>query len=943
MQQHEWLIERQQLLERIKELEAENTELRKRLGEDVTPTEKKPTAMQNLSLQEKVGLFRSLFKGREDVFARRWYSKTSGKAGYQPVCQNEWTPMCDKRTFKCADCPNRHFSPLTDNDIYRHLEGKDADGRDVIGLYVLNEDNTCHLLCTDFDDKNCEHGYKNDVLAFIDVCRSWNIPCSVERSRSGNGAHVWIFFDNPVLAVKARRLGNAILTEAMSRNGKISFKSYDRFFPNQDTMPEGGLGNLVALPLQGNARKHGNSVFVDENFEPYPDQWEFLLNIGKLSEQLLEYILKKTANIQPLGELSKTSESKPWETPMPKEIGRSDFSSEVIIIRSNMLYIPLNQLSSKVLNHLKRIASFRNPEFYSKQALRLSTYQTPRIISCADIDDEYLALPRGCEDAVIALLREKDVPYRIEDKCNHGKPISVQFNGVLRDNQQEAVNVLASNSNGVLSATTAFGKTVTAIGLIAKHGVNTLVLVHTKALLDQWVKALEQFLTIDTIPEENERKRKRRKPLSPIGTLSSTGNKLHGIIDIALMQSCISDNEVKTFVKEYGMVIADECHHVSAVNFEQILKTVNARYVYGLTATPIRKDGHQPIIFMQCGPIRYSADAKAQMLSQSFERLLVPRFTPFRPIVGSDLSYTKVAQQLAEDEYRNLFIVKDVIEVLKEGRSPIILTSRTSHVSILAELLKPHCPNVITLIGSESTKDKRQKMEHLQSIPSSEQLVIVATGKYVGEGFDYARLDMLFLVSPVAWKGIVAQYAGRLHREYEGKQDVQIYDYIDIRVPVCESMYRKRLKGYASIGYRIRNNEAFDSLFPITDVIYDGQNFELPFISDLSKAKQSVVVSCPKVKIGRHSQIADRLADLMANGIEIVLYTKEENEDTISLQHQGISVIYKDHLSHHAAIIDKSTIWYGSVNILGYRSLEDNLIRFRNPEIASNLLDSLQK
>ena len=939
----EFIEERARLLERIKELEAENAELRKRLGEDVMPIEKAPTAMLNLSLQEKVNLFRSLFKGREDVFARRWYSKTSGKAGYQPACQNEWTPLCDKRTFKCGDCPNRKFSPLTDNDIYRHLEGKDVDGRDVIGLYVLNEDNTCHLLCTDFDDKNCEHGYQNDVLAFVDVCMSWNIPCSVERSRSGNGAHVWTFFDVPVLAVKARRLGNAILTEAMNRNGKIGFKSYDRFFPNQDTMPEGGLGNLVALPLQGNARIHGNSVFVDEGFEPYPDQWEFLLNVGKLSEQLLEDILKKTASIQPLGELSKTSESKPWETPMPKEIGRNDFSSEVIITRSNMLYIPLNQLSPKVLNHLKRIASFRNPEFYSRQALRLSTYQTPRIISCADIDDEHLALPRGCEDAVIVLLREKGVPYRIEDKCNHGKPISVQFNGVLRDNQQEAVKVLASNNNGVLSATTAFGKTVTAIRLIAKHGVNALVLVHTKALLDQWVKALEQFLTIDTIPEENEGKRKRRKLLSPIGTLSSTGNKLHGIIDIALMQSCISDNEVKPFVKEYGMVIADECHHVSAVNFEQILKAVNARYVYGLTATPIRKDGHQPIIFMQCGPIRYSADAKSQMLSQTFERLLVPRFTPFRPIAGSDLSYTKVAEQLAEDEYRNIFIVKDVVKVLKEGRSPIILTNRTSHVATLAELLKPHCSNVITLIGSERTKEKRQKMEHLQSIPPSEQLVIVATGKYVGEGFDYARLDTLFLVSPVAWKGIVAQYAGRLHREFEGKQDVQIYDYIDIRVPICESMYRKRLKGYASIGYRIRNNEAFDSLFPITDVIYDGQDFESPFISDLSKAKQSVVLSCPKVKTGRHSQIADRLADLIANGIEIVLHTKEENDDTLRLQHQGISVIYNEHLSLHAAIIDKSTIWYGSVNILGYRSLEDNLIRFRNLEIASNLLDSLQK
>ncbi len=943
MQHQEWYIERERLLGRIKELEVENAELRKRLGEDVAPIEKKPTAMQYLSLQEKVDLFKSLFKGHEDAFARRWYSKTSGKAGYQPVCQNEWSPLCDKRTFKCADCPNRHFSPLTDNDIYQHLEGKDADGRDVIGLYVLNEDNTCHLLCTDFDDKNCEHSYQNDVLAFIDVCKSWNIPCSVERSRSGNGAHVWIFFDVPVLAVKARRLGNAILTEAMSRNGKIAFKSYDRFFPNQDTMPEGGLGNLVALPLQGNARKHGNSVFVDEYFEPYPDQWEFLLNVGKLSEQVLEDILKRTASIQPLGELSKTSESKPWETPIPKQIERSDFSSKIIITRSNMLYIPLNQLSSKVLNHLKRIASFRNPEFYSKQALRLSTYQTPRIISCADIDDEFLALPRGCEDAVITLLKEKGVLYRIEDNSNHGKPISAQFNGVLRDNQQEAVNVLASNNNGVLSATTAFGKTVTAIGLIAKHEVNTLVLVHTKALLDQWVKALEQFLTINTVPMEKEGKLKRRKPHSPIGTLSSTGNKLHGIIDIALMQSCISDNDVKPFVKEYGMVIADECHHVSAVNFEQILKAVNASYVYGLTATPIRKDGHQPIIFMQCGPIRYSADAKTQMLNQTFERLLVPRFTPFKPVSGNDLSFTKVAQQLAEDEYRNMFIVKDVLEALKGGRSPIILTNRTSHVTTLAELLKPHCPNVITLIGSESTKEKRLKMEHLQSIPPSEQLVIVATGKYVGEGFDYARLDTLFLVSPVAWKGIVTQYAGRLHREYEDKQDVRIYDYIDIRVPVCESMYRKRLKGYASIGYRIRNNEAFDSLFPITDVIYDGQNFESPFITDLSKARQSVVLSCPKIKIGRHSQIADRLADLMANGIEIVLYTKEENDDAIRIQHQGISVIYNDHLSLHAAIIDKSTIWYGSVNILGYRSLEDNLIRFRNPEIASNLLESLQK
>ena len=821
------------------------------------------------------------------------------------------------------------------------MEGKDADGRDVIGLYVLNEDNTCRLLCTDFDDKNCEHGYQNDVLAFVDVCKSWDIPCSIERSRSGYGAHVWIFFESPVLAVKARRLGNAILTEAMNRNGKIDFKSYDRFFPNQDTLPEGGFGNLVALPLQGNARKKGNGVFVNESFEPYDDQWEYLLNVGKLSDTQLEEILKRIANILPLGDLSKTCETKPWEVPVTTNIEKSDFSSEIVITRSNMLYIPLNQLSSKVINHLRRIASFRNPEFYSKQAMRLSTYSTPRIISCADLTDEFLALPRGCEDAVMALLKKKSAVFHYEDKTNRGKQISVHFNGKLQENQQEAINALAASNTGVLSATTAFGKTVTAIGLIAKQGVNTLILVHTKALLDQWVQRLEQFLVIDDVPEVEEGKRKQKKSLSPIGTLSSTGNKLHGIIDIALMQSCISENEAKPFVKDYGMVIVDECHHVSAVNFEQILKAVNARYVYGLTATPIRKDGHQPIIFMQCGPIRYIADAKVQMQSQTFQRLLIPRFTPFRPVNDEDISFMKLAQQLAEDEYRNLFIVKDVIEALKEGRSPIILTSRTIHVEVLAAMLKPHCPNVVTLIGSESIKEKCQKMEYLQSIPSTEPLVIVAIGKYVGEGFDYARLDTLFLVSPVAWKGIVAQYAGRLHREFEGKKEVQIYDYIDIRVPVCESMYRKRLKGYASIGYKIRNNEVLDSLFPTIDVIYNGQTFEPSFISDLAKCKQSVVVSCPKVRIGRYSQISDRLLDLVSNGKEIVVYTREETDDTLRIKQQGISVIYTDHLSLHAAIIDKSIIWYGSVNILGFHSVEDNLIRFRNAEIASNLLDSL--
>ena len=725
------------------------------------------TIKQHLSLDKKVDVFRNLFKGREDVFARRWYS-------------------------------------------------------------------------------SCEHGYKKDVLAYVRVCKDWDIPCSIERSRSGNGAHVWIFFEQPLPASKARRLGNTILTEAMERSGWMTFKSYDRFFPNQDRLPEGGFGNLMALPLQGKARKEGNSVFVNENFIFYEDQWDHLLQIKRISETTVDAILTKHGTTSELGELSTTSESKPWETPVPQKITPNDFPANLVLIRSNMLYVPLSGLSARVINHLKRIASFKNPEFYARQGMRLSTYNIPHIISCADMKEDYIALPRGCEDAVVTLLKDNQVSCRIEDKTNHGENVTVRFKGDLREEQKAAIADLMAHDNGV-----------------------------------------------------------------------------------------------KPFVRNYGMLIVDECHHVSAVNFERILKYANARYVYGLTATSIRKDGHQPIIFMQCGPIRYSADAKTQMASQTFARLLVPRFTSYRELTDDKSTYARMIHKMAEDENRNNLIIDDVRKTLTDGRSPIILTNLTTHVETLANALAPYCKYVVTLIGSESAREKRQKMEFLQNISPAEPLVIVATGKYVGEGFDYPRLDTLFLALPVSWKGIIAQYAGRLHREYPGKKEVRIYDYIDIRVPMCDVMYKRRLRGYASVGYQIMSNAPMDLFHESHSIIFNGHTYQNEFFKDLSQAKHSVVISATKLWFAKHSPTLDILRNLSTRGVEVIALIKSNFEKEERLRKIGVSIKINDALAIDVAIFDKSLIWYGSVNYLGYNTDENNAIRIYDSALAENILEVL--
>ena len=949
----ELLLRYNELERENKRLSEENLQLRRQLSFAEAPQENieipiihAASVNKYSSSKEKIELFRSLFRGREDVFAKRWQSTTSGKSGYQPVCENEWAEgLCDKRKHKCANCPNRVLKFLTDEDIYKHLEGKDTLARDVIGIYPMLQDETCHFLCADFDDDS----FEKDISAFREVCKELGIPVYVERSRSGNGAHSWIFFESPIPAATARKLGSGILTKAMEKRGELSFKSYDRLFPNQDTMPEGGFGNLVALPLQGLARKSGNSVFVDEYFQPYEDQWAYLSTVKRLSADAVEALVMSFGKDGELGKLISESESKPWETKKKIKITRSDFPMILNVVRANMLYIPTVDLSANAKNQIKRLAAFKNPDFYRAQAMRLPIYDKPRIICTADIGEDYIAIPRGCEDALCNLLDEAGVSYAIEDKTNSGEIIPVTFNGELREEQRPAADALLEQNTGVLSATTAFGKTVIASYLIGQRKTNTLILVHTQALMTQWKKSLEYFMHFDITPPEEKKGKGRKKAWSPVGVLGAGKDTLHGVVDIAVMQSLVNGDEVKELVRNYGMIIVDECHHVSAVNFEIILKYANAKYVYGLTATLTRQDGHHPIIFMQCGAIRYRVDAKEQAEKRSFEHYLVPRFTNTRCPCEGKLSITNIYKKLSENELRNNIIVSDVVKALKEGRNPIVLTERREHVALLAERLSCYCKNIIQLVGTASAKERRETMERLEAIPGDESVVIVATGKYVGEGFDYPRLDTLFLALPIAWKGKVAQYVGRLHRNYEGKTEVQVYDYVDIHIPVLERMYQKRVKSYSAIGYKTK---LLSNANASPDLIYDGKSFYHGFCNDLQNAQSEILIVSPFVRKSRITTLMKILAPIIEGGVKVTVVTrpsedfKDRDRDAViecteKLQENGVTVKYKSDFHQKFTVVDQSVVWYGSVNFLSFGTHEESIMRFENADIAGQLMDTV--
>jgi superfamily II DNA or RNA helicase/very-short-patch-repair endonuclease len=752
---------------------------------------------QQSSADAKVALFRSLFRGRDDVYPRRFESRKTGKSGYAVACANEWVRgVCEKPRIKCAECPNRRFLTVNETVVRWHLSGRDDAGAPfVAGVYPMLLDETCFFLAIDFDKQS----WQEDVRAVVETCRGMSLPVALERSRSGRGGHVWFFFDEAIPAALARRLGSYVLTESMERRPDIGFESYDRFFPSQDTLPQGGFGNLIALPLQKTAREHGNSVFVDDQLVPYVDQWAFLSSVRTVNRSEVDQIVaegERHGKIVGLRLPVDEDDREPWKArpsrrrATPADPG--DLPQSLELILGNEIYLLKAAISPWLRNQVIRLAAFQNPEFYKAQAMRLSTFGKPRVISSTEDHSAHIGLPRGCLDDVCEFLNDLEIPFTVRDERCTGERIDVTFQGALHPDQRRAAEALLEHETGVLAATTAFGKTVIAAWLIAERGVNTIVLVHRRQLLDQWVERLSTFLNV---------------PKSSIGRIGGGRDKATGQIDVAIIQSLVRNGVVDDRMGDYGHLVVDECHHVSAQSFEQAARRTKARFVLVLSATVTRKDGHHPIVFMQCGPVRHRVDARAQAALRPFRHSVIVRPTSFLPtaLEASDarIQFQSLYGALVQDEPRNQVICDDVRDVVRAGRSPLILTERQEHLEWFARELTGCVRHLVVLRGGRGKKEREAVAKQITGIPTNEQRVLLGTGKYIGEGFDDARLDTLFLTLPVSWRGTVAQYVGRLHRLSDGKRDVRVYDYADLNVGMLSRMFDRRCRGYEALGYEI--------------------------------------------------------------------------------------------------------------------------------------------
>ena len=904
--------------------------------------------------------FMMFCRGRKDVYDLRYTNPKTGKNGYYSQCFNRWDRGCHiqkKDGVRCKDCELRAYKPVTLPLIKAHMNGTDPNGNDVVAIYPMLENNLCQLLVFDFDNHakgaeqedyaNIDDGWKEEINALRHICKNLDVDAVVERSRSGRGAHLWIFFKEMVPARLARRFGFALLEKGAESVNLKSFKYYDRMIPTQDALPEGGLGNVIALPLQGMALKSGNSAFIDENWNAYEDQLNVLAGTRRLTRQGIEDYLSLWYSTGSISEDNGTDA--PWDK--NSEIEAGSVKGVVRIVLADRIYIDSTGMSNKTKRQLRRMATFSNKQYFQNQAMDMPNYDESRFIYLGSDEGKYIVLPRGLREEILKKFDNAGISYKIEDKRTKGQELNISFRGELRESQIPAVETMLENETGILHAATAFGKTVVCCDMIARRGISTLILVDRADLMNQWIKRLEEFLDIDEeLPEYQTKTGRTRKRKSLIGNLQGAHDTLTGIVDVAMIRSLKKKDGFHPKLKEYAQVYFDECHHAASDSAIEVLQEINAKYVYGVTATPKRGDGKEKINEFLLGPIRYRFTAKDRAEEQNINHLVYPRFTrTVKPHHLSKTPYGNDAYELIRNnDVRDEQIIRDVADCVQAGRTPVVLTKYVDHAKKLSERLKTYADRLILLTGANGTKARRAQVEELNKVDNSDSLILVGTGSLLGEGFDFPRLDTLFMATPVSGENVVEQYVGRLNRDYDGKENFIVYDYVDSHIPKFDKMYSARMKAYKKIGYELCVN--MDGEKQKANAIYDIENYAETYWKDLEEANSAVVVSSPRLNNQKVDRIIKILGKRLELGVKVTIVTwhpdayKYGKDDVRMelmerLRKAGFEIRLVEESCEHYAVIDNEIVWYGSVNLLSKEDAEDNLMRVCSKDIAAELLE----
>ena len=911
--------------------------------------------------------FYAMFWGRTDVYAKR-----SKSGNYYPQCENRWNECCPivkgETKFCEPDCSCRKWRVLKPWVIVKHLKGENEDGSDVIGTYPLLPDGTCRFIVFDFDNHekgsekedfaNRDNEFKDEVNALRKICENNGITPLVERSRSGKGAHLWIFFDKPISAKLARNFGFLLLDKGMMSVNLRSFHYYDRMYPSQNVTD--GIGNLIALPLQGDALRRGNSAFVDENWNAYPDQWDVLFNkTRKLSKsELLDYMARWQAELSEekglLSDFSLAERPKPWRR--NEKFSKDDVVGKLHVVLSDGVYVDTLNLMPMIQNQIRSLAAFDNPLFYKNKAMGYSNYYNYSCVYLGKDVDGYIRLPRGLKEKLFEELDKAKIAYDIEDKRQKGRPIRVDFNGDLRAKQDLAAEDMFSHDNGILNAATGFGKTVIASYLISKHKVSTLIIVEKTSLIEQWVKELNDFLNIrEKLPEYKIKTGKKKKRDSVIGILQGNKDSMSGIIDIAMVGSLYRKGQFHELINSYGMVIIDECQHSASNTFVEVLKRINAKYVYGLSANLKRSDDMDKITLMMIGPVKHRYTALQRAEDNGISHYIIPRFTRVVDFEEDKKDINRAYNLVCYHKDRNDQIINDIKQNVINGKTPLVLTRYKEQARNLYEKLKDSADHVLLVYGDNTAKENKDIISSLKQIPKEETLILIATGQMIGEGFDFPRLDVLILASPVSHESLLEQYVGRIDRIYEGKTAVYVYDYVDSHIPVFDNMYKKRLKTYKKIGFKVKESDISEK--QNVDAIYDYSNYIEIFENDLIEANKSVIISSPSLTVDKIERLLQIVKNKQEEGLEITIITNDPDYNLFSdsdnniileliarMRKAGMNVVLKNDTDQCFAVIDDEIIWYGGINLLGKEDIRDNLIRIKDNEIAVELLEkSIEK